>query len=215
MIKQNTTMQNIPNEIICKISKSLSIQDLRSLASTCNEYKNLIHKDIKELSTIEKELKKYYIRVEVLHDGWLAYKFYIYNTKKALKWCRKKKDLNTKILDKYINSFTPYVIMKEYEVDLDLRKEIPVKVEKVDFQTFLSIVTSDYIQNLERIDNGEIYNPNGYDQLFSINQYYVKIEEIDECFHNKGIEETLELLKETIKRPKYCTNCTMKTIIKN
>jgi hypothetical protein len=48
-----------------------------------------------------------------------------------------------------------------------------------------------------------------------MHQYYVKIEEIDECFHNKGIEETLELLRETIKRPKYYTNCTMKTIIKN
>jgi hypothetical protein len=154
-------MQNLPNEIIYEISKSLNnIRDLRSLASTCKEYKDLLYKDIeaKELSTIEEALKKYYIRVEVYHVSGLAYKFYIYNTRKALKWCRKKKDLNTLVLDKYINRFTPYVIMKEYEFDPDLRKEIPVKVEKVDFQTFLTIVTSDYIQNLENENNEEIHN---------------------------------------------------------
>jgi hypothetical protein len=208
-------MQNLPNEIIVEISKSLNIQDLRSLASTCNEYKNLIYRDIKELSIIEKALNKHYIRVTVSEFDWLTYKFYIYNTKESLKWYRKKKNLNTKILDKYINSFTPYVVMKRYEIDRDIHEEVPVEVKKVDFQVFLDIVTSSYIRHLENANNEEINNTDGYDYLFDMNQYYVKIEEIDECFHNKGIEETLELLKKTIKYPKLYTNCTMKTIIKN
>jgi hypothetical protein len=188
---------------------------LRSLASTCNEYNDLLYKDIKELSTIEKALNRHYIKVTVSEFGWLTYKFYIYNTKESLKWCRKNKGLNTKLLDKYINSFTPYVIMKRYEIDPVLREEVPVETKKVDFQFFLSEVTSSYIQHLENENNEEIHNTNGYDQLFDMHQYYVKIEEIGECFHNKGIEETLKLLRKTIKYPKLYTNCTMKTIIKN
>jgi hypothetical protein len=207
-------MQNLPNEIIVEISKSLNIRDLRSLASTCSEYKNLIHKDIKELSTIEKALSKHYIKVTVSEFGWLTYKFYIYNTKESLKWCRKNKDLNTKLLDKYINSFTPYVIMKRYEIDRNLFEEVPVEVKKVDFQFFLDTVTSSYIQHLENVNNEEIHNTDGYDYLFDMNQYYVKIEEIDSCFHNKGIEATLKLLRDTIRYPKIYTNCSMKTIIK-
>jgi hypothetical protein len=209
-------MQNPPNEIIVEISKSLNIRDLRSLASTSKNYNDLLYKDIKDLSSIERALNNYYIKVTVSEYGLLTYKFHIYNTKAAIKWCyRKNKHLNTKLLDKYIDSFTPYIIMKRCEYDRDLRKEILVETKKVDFQFFLDTVTSSYIHNLEECNNEELNNTDGNDQLFGMNEYYVRIEEIDGCFHNRGIEDTLKLLKDTIKYPKHYTNCSMKTIIKN
>jgi uncharacterized protein (DUF2164 family) len=105
--------------------------------------------------------------------------------------------------------------MKRYEIDRNLFEEVPVEVKKVDFQFFLTEVTSSYIRHLENTNNEEIHNTDGYDYLFDMNQYYRKIEEIDSCFHNNGIEDTLKLLRETIKYPKLYTNCSMKTIIKN
>jgi hypothetical protein len=55
--------------------------------------------------------------------------------------------LNTKLLDRYKASITPYVIMKRY--DRDLCKKIPVETKKVDFQFFLDTVTSSYLHNIE------------------------------------------------------------------
>jgi hypothetical protein len=209
-------MQKLPNEIIAEISKTLNFQDLKSLASTCKDYNNILYKEIKDLIAMEKALQRYYIRVEVSEYGILRYKFHIYNTKAAIKWIYKKnKHLNTKLLDKYTDSFTPYVVMKRYEYDYDLHKEIAVETKKVDFQFFLDTVTSSYLHNLEESNNEELNNTNGNDQLFDMHEYYVKVEEIDECFHNIGIEDTLKLLKVTIKYPKHYTNCGMKTIIKN
>jgi cell division protein FtsL len=49
-------MQNLPNELIVEISKSLNLRDLTSLATTCKNYNDVLHKDIKDLSAIEKVL---------------------------------------------------------------------------------------------------------------------------------------------------------------
>jgi hypothetical protein len=70
-------MQNLPNELVDEISKSLTLQGLKSLASTCKNYNDLLDKDIKDLSAIERALNNYYIRVMVSGYWCLIYKFYI------------------------------------------------------------------------------------------------------------------------------------------
>jgi hypothetical protein len=70
-------MNNLPNELIVKISESLSLEELQNLASTCKDYYDMFHKDIKDLQAIEKVLKSHYIRVIVSKYWIIAYKFYI------------------------------------------------------------------------------------------------------------------------------------------
>jgi hypothetical protein len=79
------TMQNLPNKLIVKISESLSLAELQNLASTCKNYYDMFHKDIKDLRFIEKVLKHYYYRFRIIDKANDSiYIFYVYNTKKAL-----------------------------------------------------------------------------------------------------------------------------------
>jgi predicted DNA-binding ArsR family transcriptional regulator len=71
-------MQNIPNELIVEISKSITLQDLKSFASTSQEYKALLDKVVKEVEEIDKYIKEtYHIRVTIREDRNIAYRFYI------------------------------------------------------------------------------------------------------------------------------------------
>jgi hypothetical protein len=96
-------MQTLPNELIVKISESLPLTELQNLASTCKDYYDMFYKDIKDLQAIEKVLKSYYLRVVVSEcNHYISHKFFIYNTKRALEICYDRKDLNTKLLRKYL-----------------------------------------------------------------------------------------------------------------
>jgi hypothetical protein len=91
-------MQNLPNELIVEISKTLTLQDLKSLASTSQEYKALLDKVIKDVQEIDKYIKEtYYIKVTIREDRNAAYRFYIYNTRDAIDFCRFKHNFNRKL----------------------------------------------------------------------------------------------------------------------
>jgi hypothetical protein len=86
-------MQTLPNELIVKISESLTFEELQNLASTCKNYYNIFYKDIKDLQAIEKVLKSYYLRVIVLEcNHYISHQFYIYNTERALEMRYDRKD---------------------------------------------------------------------------------------------------------------------------
>jgi hypothetical protein len=195
-------MQTLPKELIVQISESLTFEELQNLASTCKDYYNIFYKDIKDLQAIEKVLKSYYIRVIVSKYWIIDYKFYIYNTKRALKMCYDRRDLNTKLLHRYLPNIEPSVVMKRYEYDRELHKEVLVETKKIDFQLFLDIVISSYLQNLNELNEEEKNNTNDDDELFDMNEYYERTEQIYQCYYNKGIEKALKILKDTIKHPK-------------
>jgi hypothetical protein len=72
-------MQNIPNELVIEITKTLTFQDLKSLASTSKKYNDLLNMVVKDIEAIEKHIKEtYYIKVTIREDRNVAYRFYIY-----------------------------------------------------------------------------------------------------------------------------------------
>jgi hypothetical protein len=128
-------MQSLPNELIVEISKTLPLEDIQSLASTCKIYRELLYKDIKNLKAmIMKDLKKNNIRITVTKNWNLSYKFCIYNTKKIVrKVCKKKGCFGGKIYEHFINT-KPYIIMKRYRFIPDLYKNSVAENKMVDFQ---------------------------------------------------------------------------------
>jgi hypothetical protein len=207
-------MQTLPNELIVKISESLTLEELQNLASTCKNYYNIFYKDIKDLQAIEKVLKSYYLRVTFADYWGISHKFYIYNTKRALKMCYDRKDLNTKLLHRYLPNIKPFVIMKRYEHDRELQEDIAVEMKKVDFQLFLDIVITSYLHNLNECNEEEKNITNGDDESFDMSEYYERTDQIYQCYYDKGIEDTLKILKDTIKHSKHYTNCKLQTITK-
>jgi hypothetical protein len=97
--------------------------------------------------------------------------------------------------------------MKRYEYDPKLRKEVLVETKKVDFQIFLDIVITSYLQNLNEQNEEELNLTNGEDGLFDMNEFYERTEQIYQCYNDKGIEDTLKMLVDTIKRARLYTNC--------
>jgi hypothetical protein len=104
--------------------------------------------------------------------------------------------------------------METYEHDSELDKDIPVKTEEIDFQTFLNLVTSSYLDNIKSCH--EIAkNILDYDDIFIVEEYKMEVNKVLESYNKTNdIDKTLELLKEVTKYPVSYSNCSIQHIIK-
>jgi hypothetical protein len=192
-------MNNLPNELIVKISESLSLTEPQSQASTYKEYYDMFYKDIKDLQAIEKALKSYYLKVTVsVNYSTAEYRFCLYIIKRALELCYARKDLNATLLCKYETRIKPYFIRKRYECKG--REENIVEYKKVDFKLFLDVVITSYLEHLNNENEEELNLTEGEEGLFDMDEYYEKPDEIYQCYQEKGIEDSLKMLVETIKK---------------
>jgi hypothetical protein len=134
-IYKNKPMQNLPNELIVEISKSLPLAELQSLASTCKDYYYIFYKDIKDLHTIMKALKRYYIKVIVSANYCTEeYSFYVYNTKYSIDTCCSKNTVDANLLHKYVDHIKPHVFMKVYKYKFNKEEFVECKV--IDIKIF-------------------------------------------------------------------------------
>jgi hypothetical protein len=207
-------MQSLPNELIVEISKTLPLEDIQNLASTCKIYRDLLYEDIQKLKEmIMKDLKKNYIRITVAKDWNLLYKFCIYNTKRIVrKVCKKRGCFGGKIYEHLINT-KPYIIMKRYMFIPDLYKNIVAEKKMVDFQFLLDTVINSYIHNLDEVNEEEMFENDN--ELFNVNEYYSMADSVNH-FYEKGedIDEVIYALKDVVNYPKSYTNCNVKYVFK-
>jgi hypothetical protein len=161
-------LQSLPNELIAQISEHLDPKDLVKFASTCKDYKDLFSKEVQDYKDIARELKDtYYHEVSVCKGRYVRYKYFVYNIKEAMIWC-KNKVLNRKLLEKYIVNVNPIrVIVMSYTYNSDLDEYTEVNSRKMDFEVFLYYISKEYLNHIEECnkiykrvtdgENGDLY----------------------------------------------------------
>jgi hypothetical protein len=110
-----------------------------------------------------------------------------------------EKDLNTTLLRKYGANIKPYVIMETY-TDIRTRKNTFVDYKIIDFKNFLDTVLSDYRKNLDQEYEYSVMDCyDGAEVAIPFRELYKKIDKVYDCYYDKDIEDTLDMLLRLLK----------------